>query len=88
MDVSCLHWVIVLSGTANHYTNIPVICEYYIRHLAGVGEGQGRIWKRRALSVQVRRQLLFCDFVITTTVSHGIPLVQIIKVVLYQHIFY
>jgi hypothetical protein len=38
MDVSCLHRVIMLSGTANHYTNIPVICEYYIHHLA---EGAG-----------------------------------------------
>ena len=88
MDVSCLHWVIVLSGTANHYTNIPVICEYYIHYLAGEGEGQDRKWKRRALSVQAGRELLFCDCMITENVSHGIPLVRIIKAVVYQHIFY
>jgi hypothetical protein len=87
MDVSCLHWVIVLSGTANHYTNIPVIWEYYVHHLAGVREGQDRMWKRRALSVQVGRQLLFCDCGITATVSHGIPLVRIIRAVVYQHMF-
>jgi hypothetical protein len=40
MDVSCLHWVIMLLGTANHYTNTLVICEHYIHHLAEVGKGR------------------------------------------------